>query len=286
MNLVDVRRVEARPSRIVAASTFLAASLVLFELEFFAFKGGGKWFQVATAVGLPLVFTTIALRMRKSRRLVEYWPAFFSYSVVSIALFFMWLIADWPARWLGLDPKGPQGTALGRVSDALVLTVSVVVLTRVFQVSLGSVFLERGRLMLGLAIGLVGFLGMATFGVLESRSPGVTTVRLIGWAPWLLIFVLSNGFFEELMFRGLFLKKFEPLVGPRLSNLITAVVFTIGHAGVTYTADILTFLAITLVFALVWGYIMQKTEALWGSALFHAGADVIIMISIFAGVKM
>jgi hypothetical protein len=30
---------------------------------------------------------------------------------------------------------------------------------------------------------------------------------------------------------------------------------------------------------------MQKTEALWGSALFHAGADVVIMIGIFAGVK-
>ncbi len=33
-------------------------------------------------------------------------------------------------------------------------------------------------------------------------------------------------------------------------------------------------------------YITQKTGALWGSALFHAGADVIIMIGIFAGAKI
>jgi hypothetical protein len=31
---------------------------------------------------------------------------------------------------------------------------------------------------------------------------------------------------------------------------------------------------------------MQKAEALWGPALFHAGADVIIIIGIFAGAKI
>ncbi len=90
--------------------------------------------------------------------------------------------------------------------------------------------------MLGLVIGLVGFSAMATFGILEARALGISMSRIIAWAPWLLIFVLTNGLFEELMARGLFLKKFEPLVGPHLANLITALVFAIGHAGVTYTA--------------------------------------------------
>jgi len=45
------------------------------------------------------------------------------------------------------------------------------------------------------------------------------------------------------------------------------------------------FAAITFVFALVWGYLMQKTGSLWGSALFHAGADTLIIIGIFSGVK-
>jgi membrane protease YdiL (CAAX protease family) len=54
---------------------------------------------------------------------------------------------------------------------------------------------------------------------------------------------------------------------------------------VTYTADILVFVAITFVFALIWGYLTQKTGALWGSALFHAGADTLIIIGIFAGKK-
>jgi len=103
---------------------------------------------------------------------------------------------------------------------------------------------------------------------------GISSRRLLGWAPWILTFVLANGFSEELMFRGLFLKKFEPLLGAPLAHVLIGFVFAVGHAGVTYTADILVFVAITFVFALIWGYLMQKTGAVWGSALFHAGADL------------
>lgn len=56
-------------------------------------------------------------------------------------------------RWLGLDPKNPKGMALGKVSDAVGFFVSVVVLMRAFQVRLGSIYLQKGRLGLGLAIG-------------------------------------------------------------------------------------------------------------------------------------
>lgn len=286
MNVFETVDVEVKRPRWFSFSVFLAAGLLLFEFAFFAFKGGGKPFQIVTFVGLPMLFSVTACILRTSRRFIAYAPAFFSYGVLSISFFCMWLLDELPGRWLGLDAKSPRGMALGKVSDATILILTVFVLTRIYGVSLGSVFLKKGRLGLGIAIGLAGFAAMTGFGIWESRSLGVSTNQLIGWSPWLLIFVLSNGFFEELMVRGLFLKRFEPLVGPHLANLVTALVFTIGHAGVTYTADILTFLAITLVFALVWGYIMQKTGALWGSALFHAGADVTIMIGIFAGVKI
>jgi membrane protease YdiL (CAAX protease family) len=87
------------------------------------------------------------------------------------------------------------------------------------------------------------------------------------------------------MFRGLLLRKFESLIGASLSSLLTAFVFAIGHAGVTHSADVLVFVAITFLFAIIWGYLMQKTGSLWGSAPFHAGADTLIMIGTFSGVK-
>ena len=75
------------------------------------------------------------------------------------------------------------------------------------------------------------------------------------------------------------------MLGAPLANVLTGFVFAVGHAGVTYTEDILAFVAITFVFALICGYLMQKTGALWGSTLFHAGADMLLIIGILSGMK-
>jgi membrane protease YdiL (CAAX protease family) len=90
---------------------------------------------------------------------------------------------------------------------------------------------------------------------------------------------------EELLFRGLFLRKLEPFFGKILSNLMIAFVFTVIHGSVNYTADQYLFLAILFPLALAWGYIMQKTDSLWGSILFHAGMDIPIMLGIFSNLS-
>jgi membrane protease YdiL (CAAX protease family) len=284
MNIGEVRREPGIARRIPPLLVFLASSLLLFEPAFFAFSGGSKWFQVATFIGLPLLFSALAVFVRW-RRLMEYWPAFSSYVVVSIAFLLMRLLDDLPGRWRGLDPNGPPGRAVTKVSDAVILLLVVAVLGKLLRIDFDSVYLRKGRLRLGLAVGLAGFAGMAVFALVEAHGMGISSRRLLNWTPWILTFVFANGFFEELMFRGLFLRKFQPLLGAPLANVLTGFVFAVGHAGVTYTAGILVFVAITFVFALVWGYLMQKTGALWGSALFHAGADTLLIIGILSGIK-
>jgi uncharacterized protein len=51
---------------------------------------------------------------------------------------------------------------------------------------------------------------------------------------------------------------------------------------VSYTPDALMFLAFLLPLALVWGWITQKTDGLWGAILFHAGTDIPVVLSIFS----
>jgi membrane protease YdiL (CAAX protease family) len=63
---------------------------------------------------------------------------------------------------------------------------------------------------------------------------------------------------------------------------MVALVFTVLHRAAYYTANEYLFLAILLPLALAWGYIMQKTDALWGSILFHAGMDIPIILGIFS----
>jgi len=290
INRVNVEKaIQGRPKvadRILSLLILLICSLLLFEPPFFAFDSASKRFQIVTFFGLPLVFSALAMLARKSRRFMAYWPAFCSFIVVSVSLLLMWLLDDFPRRWLGFDPKEPSGRAVIKVTDAVILLLTVVVLGKLLQIDFDSIYLRKGtRPYLGLAIGFAGFALMAVFAVVEAHSMGITNRSTLGWLPWILSFVLANGFFEELMSRGLFLRKFEPLLGARLANLLTGFVFAVGHAGVTYSEDVLVFVAITFVFALIWGYLMQKTGSLWGSALFHAGADTLIMIGIFAGVK-
>ena len=207
MKVAEVGRESGTARRIPPLLIFLASSLLLFESAFYAFSGGSKWFQVATFIGLPLLFSALAAFLRW-RRSMEYWPAFSSYVVVSIVLPLMRLLDDLPGRWLGLDPKGPPGRAATKVSDAVILLLVVAVLGKLLRNGFDSIYLRKGRLRLGLAVGLAGFAGMAVFALAEAHGMGISSRRLLTWSPWILTFVFANGFFEELMFRGLFLRKF------------------------------------------------------------------------------
>ena len=114
------------------------------------------------------------------------------------------------------------------------------------------------------------------------NARNLTFSRILPWIPWILVFVLANATMEEILFRGLFLRKLEPIAGKFVANLLVAFVFTLLHGAANYTADQYLFLAILFPLALTWGYIMQKTDAVWASILFHAGMDIPIILGIFS----
>ena len=104
------------------------------------------------------------------------------------------------------------------------------------------------------------------------------------WLPWVLVFVLANAFNEELLFRGLFFGRLQPFLGAFTTNLLVAIPFTLLHTGVNYTASIWIFIAMLFPLSLAWGWLLQKTDSLWGSILFHAAMDIPVVLSIFSNV--
>ncbi|MBN1387420.1 MAG: CPBP family intramembrane metalloprotease [Bacteroidales bacterium] len=86
---------------------------------------------------------------------------------------------------------------------------------------------------------------------------------------------------EELIFRGIFLKQLNNFIKPFWSVILTAVVFGCAHLHVTYTTEVLFFAGITLLLGLIWGFLIHYTKSLLASVLFHAGADLLIIIPIF-----
>jgi len=231
---------------------------------------------------IPLIFLVATLFMYRNDHFNQYWQVFFALFVVSFAFFVAWL----GARFLTFLPTTPEGIAFAKLSDVLLLVIPILVLIRISGGEMASIYLQQGNLKVGLLIGLIGFVGFVAIAIPGAEDlfygENITWEIILSWAPWILAFVLANGLMEELLYRGLFLKKFEPLFGSKASNLLQTVVFTLAHLQVEYTPELPRFLVIVFVLGLAFGYVMQRTDSLLGSTLFHAGADVVVIIGFFA----
>jgi membrane protease YdiL (CAAX protease family) len=226
---------------------------------------------------------SIFLHFRQS--LKDYWQILFSFFIASLALFLDFLV------------NIPASTISGFLMDMLVsasIIVSVIILfTKISGNSLSSIFLKKGNVKLGIIIGLVGFFifAITAIPVAEFMFQGqnLTSDRVIAWLPWIIPIVLLNGVREELLYRGLFLKKYEVKLGPKTSNFLQAIIFSLSHsvAGLglnTYTPFIWALVIFTFALGLAWGYIMQRTNSIIGSVLFHAGTDIPVFMGIFSNI--
>ena len=107
-------------------------------------------------------------------------------------------------------------------------------------------------------------------------SQGKSWKAMLTTLPLWLIFSLLNATMEELWYRGLFLPRLAPFLGQGLSVLLIALVFGASHVGATYVTpgEILQFVVPVFLVGFGAGWLIVKTDSLWGGVLFHAGADV------------
>ena len=236
-------------------------------------------------IALNFLLLVTVLLIRRSRRFKKYWQIFSGLLILSVAVSLDWIIGIYLIDYVGVHDSTPAGWALQKLNECVVIVSVVIILTKMSRNSLSSIYIQKGNLKQGLIIGLTAFV-LAAVGSIPMatlfNAQDLNIARIIPWIPWILIFVLANATMEEIMFRGLFLRKLEPFYGKVISNLMIAFVFTVLHGAANYTSDQYIFLAILFPLALAWGYIMQKTEAVWGSILFHAGMDIPINLGIFS----
>ena len=231
-------------------------------------------------------FGLIYWLFRRSPRLRPYSQIVLGLLILALVFTLDWFIGRFYYDTLNFDDKTPAQWAVIKANEWMRVWPVIVVCTLCAGGGLGSIYLQRGKLKLGLIIGFVLFLAFLLTGIPVANAlfqgKDLTLARVLPWTPWLLIYCIANGANEELMFRGLFLKKLEPFLGKFLSNLMVALVFTLIHQGANYTSSTLMFLAVTFPLALLLGWLTQKTNALWASILLHAGMDNPVMIGIFS----
>ncbi|MFQ5813363.1 MAG: lysostaphin resistance A-like protein [Anaerolineae bacterium] len=239
-------------------------------------------------IGLAAFLLAVMSLARRSQRFEKYWPVLLGLFIMNVAVSLDWIFGIYLIDYLGVTDDTPAGWALAKLNECIVVACVIILFTKMSRGTLGSIYIQKGNLKLGLIVGLSTFF-LAAAGSIPMASlfnaRDLSLIRILPWTPWLLIYVLANATMEELLFRGLFLRRLEPFFGKILSNLVIALVFTMIHGAVNYSADQYLFLAILFPLALVWGYVMQKTDGVWGSVLFHAGMDIPIMLGIFSNLS-
>ena len=281
MNSVSI----SRPSWLKKGSVFLLFFIV--ESLVFAIITLSPYLPQTALLGfhagLTVVLLIIALFLRRSGKGKPFWPVFYAFFVAGAAVLTSGLFSGDLLRLFKETAATPQGIALAKFSESILRVIPILVLMPVMGFDWRSMYLAAGKVRFWLPIAIaamVVFPALAYF-PLSSSQPGVLDKLLPLW-PWILLFVLSNGFMEELLYRGVFLKRYEPFLGKGLSIILTAIVFAIMHTQVTYAAQMIQFLVIVLVLSLIWGILIQKTNSLWGAVLFHAAGDCLIIFGAYA----
>lgn len=250
--------------------------------------------RIAYGLVVAAVLLALTLLARRSPAVRRFWQlsfAFFVFAVVQV-------LNNSIPRYVGVDVMHQPPTSgnplastiagsIGiQLLDTAIAIVPIVLLTVASGQDLGSIYARRGQLGRALVIAIVVF---AAFYVVTARIPlhrlfptngVITPARYLALTPALLVLVLSNGFQEEFLFRGLFLRKYNSFFGIHVSNLLQAAVFVVAHAGVTYTPVAIVFL-IVFVFplGLLCGYLMRISDGVLAPAIFHAGADIPIYLA-------
>ena len=206
--------------------------------------------------------------------------------IMAVAISLDWVFAIYLLEHVGLNSSTASGMALLKLNEFFIVSTTVITLTMLSGGTLGSIYIQKGNLKLGLLVGGIAFClsaaGSPWMAGFLFKGQNLTPDRIAAWLPWLLIFALANAAQEELLFRGLFLRKLQPFFGKFLSNALIVFVFTLVHQGVNYTSDQLGFLAVLTLLAFAWGWLTQKTDSIWGSILFHAGLDIPVILGILS----
>jgi membrane protease YdiL (CAAX protease family) len=269
--------------RLLFFVVFLVCEVAIFVL-------GSNYFDIfPTTYNLvtSAIFLAAALLFKYSKRWRQYWLVTYAFFVASVAYPITSLTVDWVRSVMGkfaLTPDTTQGLAVGKVLEVIIIVVPIIVLTKLSGADLGSIYLKRGNLKLGLGIGGLVFVNFGTSALLFFAMR-FTSMELLGAAiVWGLVFSFANGFMEELWLRGIFLRPFTPLIGTHGAVWLTAIIFAVMHGAAYYfmPAVLPIFVLNTLTLGLACGYLMVKSDSIWGAVLIHAAADLFLFIAVLA----
>jgi len=238
-------------------------------------------------LGLSAALLAAAIGFKLSQHWKKYWQSTFAFFIASVAFPITLVSSTWTGTllgWFHLTTASSQGIAVAKVTEMLLTVIPILMLTKISGADLGSIFLKRGQWKWGLGIGTLVFFNFAASALLFFAARYTHVDKLGAAVLWGMVFSFANGFMEELWLRGIFLKRLAPLLGVTGSVLLTSIVFSLMHVGAVYVTPVAIpiMLAYCMTMGLACGYLMIKTDSIWGAVLVHAAADLFLFIAMLA----
>ena len=238
---------------------------------------------------ISIFFLSLTVITYFTKPLRNYWRVSLAFFIASLGMLLNWVISDLPVRFLYNSITITEGQwMLDKFSQFIAIVIPILVLTLAFGDKLSSLYIQKGRFKLWILIGLSTFVFFISIGLILALQKN-NLQKILSILPWLFAFSALNALMEELWFRGLFLKKFEPFLGNHLSIFLTSLIFSIPHIFARYLSGIemsLIFFLTVFSLGMASGYIIYKTKSIWGAVIFHIGYDLFYALVFgFASVK-
>ncbi|MFW9793919.1 MAG: lysostaphin resistance A-like protein [Candidatus Thorarchaeota archaeon] len=281
--------IEEKPS--FSLTTTVALLLLFIGCSFLVFNVGGYNNFISTDLILLTRISVVGVMfftnfiLFHSGRKDKYWKLSFSFLIASIGLLLAWIFGRWYTLIPGISLSTVEGIAIAKVAEVLPIVLSIIVGIWVTEREFTSVFLRGGSIRKSIKLGLLASpAALFPFVALGGLGFSASLHDVISWIPWICVFAFSNALMEELMIRGIFLREYESIFGQRHSLVLTSIIFGLFHQAIIGFPDLITisvYFSIPLVLGLVWGYIIQKSDNIWGAVLAHMVADIFFVLVIF-----
>lgn len=219
------------PKKVVFSIVLLACGLLVFVF-------GSNYYSIFPTnnsqiyrVALAAIFLAAAIVLRRNQAWKAYGRIAYAFFVAITAFFVTSLTSgarDSLLSTLEIPASDARYISIEKVFEAVLVVSVILILTALWREDMGSLYLKKGRLGLGLLVGVSLLTINTATGIVTGATLGHTTDVLIARLPWLLLFSLANGFMEELWFRGLFFAPFcsggwnsrlDPCYGHRLHSI-------------------------------------------------------------------
>jgi len=254
-----------------SAVTKVALALLFIGCSFLVFNVGGYNSFIPSdlvllsrfvVVVILLIPTFILFRLEGTWN--KYWKLSFSFWISSIGMLLAWFLGRWYQLIPGLSTSTVPGVAVAKVSEVLPIITAILVGMYLVDKDFTQVYIRGGDLGKSIKLGLLASLAaLLPFVLVGGLGLTASPSMIVSWIPWMCLFATSNAFMEELMVRGIFLRKYESILGQKQSLLLTSVIFAIFHQAIIGYTDLLSlsvFMGMTFFLGLIWGYVIQQSD--------------------------